>query len=85
MTRGTTVKMIQLTTLSLLLAAGLCGSAWAQTPAADPSPPVAEAVSKSPQAEPAQPKQQAEHAEQGRTYYVWDRVGKPIGKESFLI
>jgi hypothetical protein len=74
--------MIQLTTLSLLLAAGLCGSAWAQTPAADPSPPVAEAVSKAPQTESAQPKQQDEQA---RTYYVWDRVGKPIGKESFLI
>lgn len=79
------MKMIQLTTLTLLLAAGLCESAWAQTPAADPSPPVVEAVSKAPQTEVAQPKQQADQAEQGRTYYVWDRVGKPVGKESFLI
>ncbi len=82
MTRGTTVKMIQLSTLTLLLATGLCGSTWAQTPPAEPSPPVVDAVSRTPQTELAQPKQKDEQA---RTYYVWDRVGKPIGKESFFI
>jgi hypothetical protein len=74
--------MIQLSTLTLLLAAGLSGTAWANTPAAEPSQPVVESVSSMQQVELAQPKQ---HEEQARTYYVWDRVGKPIGKESFLI
>lgn len=82
MTRGTTVKMIQLSTLTLLLATGLCGSAWAQMPSAEPSPPVVEAVSRTPQTELVRPMQPTEQA---RTYYVWDRVGKPIGKESFFI
>jgi hypothetical protein len=82
MTRGTTVKMIQLRTLILLLAAGLSGSAWAHMSTAEPSQPVVEPVSSTPQIELTQPNQ---HEEQARTYYVWDRVGKPIGKESFFI
>jgi hypothetical protein len=82
MTRGTTVKMIQLSTLTLLLAAGLSGTAWANTPAAEPSQPVVESVSSTPQTELAQPRPPAEQA---RTYYAWDRVGKPMGKESFFI
>jgi hypothetical protein len=82
MTRGTTVKMIQLSALTLLLAAGLSGTARANTPTAEPSQPVVESVSSTPQPELAQPKQPQDH---GKTYYVWDRVGKPIGKESFFI
>ncbi len=76
------MKMIRLSALTLLLAAGLSGTGWAQAPAAEPSPPVAKAVSKTTQTELVQPKQAAD---EGRTYYVWDRVGKPVGKESFLI
>jgi hypothetical protein len=82
MTRGTTVKMIQLSTLTLLLAAGLSGSAWASTPTAEPNPPAMDSAPRTPQTELAQLKPQEEQA---RTYYVWDRVGKPLGKETFLI
>lgn len=82
MTRGTTVKMIQLSTLTLLLAAGLSGTAWASTPTAEPSQPVVELVSSTPQVELSQTWQPKD---QGKLYYVWDRVGKPIGKESFFI
>jgi hypothetical protein len=75
--------MIQLSTLTLLLAAGLTGTAWANTPTAEPSQPVVDlVVSITRQIELAPPDQ---HEEQARTYYVWDRVGKPIGKESFFI
>ncbi len=82
MTRGTTVKMIQLSTLTVLLVAGLSGLAWANTPTAEPSQPVVESVSSTPQPELAQPEQPQD---QGKTYYVWDRVGKPMGMETFFI
>jgi hypothetical protein len=77
--------MIQLSTLTLLLAAGLSGTAWANTPTAEPSQPsqsVVELMSSMLQMELAhtwQPK------DQGKLYYVWDRVGKPLGKERFFI
>jgi hypothetical protein len=83
MTRGTTVKMIQLSTLTLLLAAGLFGSAWANAPKPEPRHrPVVESVCSALEAELIQPTPLAERA---RTYYVWDRVGRPLGKESFFI
>jgi len=74
--------MIQLSTLTLLLAAGLSGSAWANTPTAEPSQSVVESVFSTPQPELAQPEQPQD---QGKVYYVWDRVGRPIGKETFFI
>jgi len=82
MTRGTNVKMIQLRTLTLLLAAGLAGSAWAQTPEVEQSPPAVGSASKTPQLELAQPGQQEKPA---KPFYAWDRVGRPIGKESFFV
>jgi hypothetical protein len=74
--------MIQLRTLALLLAAGLAGSAWAHAPKVEQSPPVVESAARTPQAELAQPAQQEKQA---GTLYAWDRVGKPIGKESFFV
>lgn len=82
MTRGTTVKMIQLSTLTLLLAAGLSGTGWANMPTAESSQPVVESVFRTPQTALAQPWQPQD---QGKLYYVWDRVGRPLGKESFFI
>lgn len=77
--------MIQLSTLTLLLAAGLSGTAWANTPTAEPSQPsqsVVELMSSMLQMELAQTWQPKD---QGKLYYVWDRVGKPLGKERFFI
>jgi hypothetical protein len=74
--------MIQLRTLALLLAAGLSGSAWAQETANETQKPVAETAPKLPQPELVQPIQQDQ---QNPLLYAWDRVGKPLGKESFFI
>jgi hypothetical protein len=74
--------MIQLRTLTLLLAAGLAGSAWAQPPEVEQSPPAVESAPKTPQAELAQPTRQEKQA---NTFYAWDRVGRPISKESFFV
>jgi hypothetical protein len=75
--------MIQLRTLTLLLAAGLAGSAWAQAPEVGQSPPALDTALKTPHAELAQPGQPQEI--QANTFYAWDRVGRPIGKETFFI
>jgi hypothetical protein len=79
------VKMIQLSALNLLLLAGLYGSAWAQAPAPQPSPPAVQSAEPTPSGDTAQSSQAKQADQQARTYYVWDRVGKPLGKESFLI
>jgi hypothetical protein len=74
--------MIQLRTLTLLLAAGLAGSAWGKAPEVKQSPPVVESAVKTPQTDLAQAAQQERQAD---LLYAWDRVGKPIGKESFFV
>jgi hypothetical protein len=82
MTRGTTVKMIQLRTVALLLAAGIFGSAGAQANKPDTQRQVAKSGPKTQQTQIVKP---AQHDRKDHILYAWDRVGKPIDRESFLI
>jgi hypothetical protein len=76
------VKMIQLRGLTLLLAVGLSTSVWAARQKTAQNPPAAQSISRTLPAEIAKP---SKRQDQSLVRYAWDRVGNPIGKETFFI